>query len=76
MKTLNRGKDSKAKKACKYMTKPEPLTVEYDLKNWFNTSYTGNDVDKLAISPQGKREHRGLFRKSVLCILSNNEENE
>ncbi|MCH5170711.1 MAG: DNA primase [Oscillospiraceae bacterium] len=52
----------KAKRADKYMTAPEPLSVSYNLQSWFNPNYSGNDVDKIAIPPQ-TGEYRGLLRK-------------
>lgn len=39
---------------------PEPMTIKYELKEWYNPHYTGNDPDKIAIPPSGS--YRGLKR--------------
>ena len=54
--------NEKAKRADKYMTASEPLSVTYNLKEWYNPGYSGNDVAKIAIPPQ-TGEYRGLLRK-------------
>jgi putative DNA primase/helicase len=42
---------------------PEPLVVEYGLKEWTNQSYTGKDVSKLAVPFPLKPNYRGLLRR-------------
>jgi putative DNA primase/helicase len=45
------------------MSVPEPLVVEYDLKDWTNKSYTGPDVDKKTLPFPLKPNYRGLLRR-------------
>lgn len=45
------------------LTKPEPLVIEYDLKDWFNKSYTGPEVSKKAVPYPIKGTYRGLLRQ-------------
>ncbi len=44
------------------MNDPEPLIVEYDLKNWMNPAYRGTDFDMLA-HPVLKAAYRGIQRR-------------
>lgn len=43
------------------MDEPEPLILEYDVRNWMNQSYTGNDPRKLC-QPDVKAAYHGLQR--------------
>lgn len=43
------------------MDKAEPLIVNYQLKDWYNPHYHGNDPDKLAL-PALKKSYKGLKR--------------
>lgn len=43
------------------MEMPEPLIARYDLRNWFNTLYHGNDIDKICLIPL-KATYEGLVR--------------
>lgn len=43
---------------------PEPLVVEYDLKDWMNKTYSGKDVDKLALPCPLRASYRGLLRQA------------
>lgn len=45
------------------LSAPEPLVVEYGLKEWTNQSYTGKDVSKLAVPFPLKPNYRGLLRR-------------
>jgi len=44
------------------MDAPEPLIMEYDLKDWMNPGYNGHDIDKRCI-PLIKEVCRGWLRK-------------
>lgn len=48
------------------MSTPEPLVVDFGLKDWVNKTYTGNDVDKLAMPAPLKGTYRGLLRRDPL----------
>ena len=62
------------------MDKPEPLIAKYDLNNWKNSIYKGNDIDKLC-KPTLLANYRGITRiveeenKSSI-IKDKNEEKE
>lgn len=43
------------------MSKPEPLIAEYDLVDWKNSKYTGNDVTMIC-TPSLKESYRGILR--------------
>lgn len=43
------------------MATPEHLIVEYNLKDWKNPKYTGDDQDKISL-PELKDNYRGLVR--------------
>lgn len=43
------------------MNAPEPLIAEYNLKEWMNPNYKGNDIDKICtVIP--KRQYAGIIR--------------
>lgn len=44
------------------MDKPEPLIVQYDLRDWMNPDYTGSNPDLIA-RPALKVMYRGLERR-------------
>ena len=44
------------------MDKPELLINEYDVIDWMNSSYKGNDVNKKC-QPSLKENYRGILRK-------------
>ena len=67
--------DDTALRADRYMDKPELLTVEYKLRDWYNPLYSGNDNDKIAIPPQHSR-YRGLLRKDRATRVARNVEEE
>ena len=48
------------RKVGKKMNNAEPLIAEYKLKNWYNPTYTGNDIEKIC--------HPALPTSSVRCI--------
>lgn len=52
---------NKTWKTASRMDKPEPLIVEFDLVDWKNPLYKGNDVNKIA-RPVLKDQYRGLVR--------------
>ena len=58
-----------ALRADKYMTECEPLTVEYNLKEWYNPNYSGNDPDKIGIPPQTSR-YRGLIKRTLYTVYA------
>jgi hypothetical protein len=41
------------------MDAAEPLIIKYQLKDWYNPHYHGNDPDKIALAPL-KRCYRGI----------------
>lgn len=43
------------------MDELEPLIMEYDLKDWMNADYRGNDIKKIC-TPSLKKSYRGLLR--------------
>jgi phage/plasmid primase, P4 family, C-terminal domain len=47
----------------KKMGKPEPLMVEYNLVEWQNKLYKGNDVDLLSSPNNLAKSYRGLVRR-------------
>lgn len=44
------------------LSTPEPLVMEYDLKDWMNKSYPGNAVEQKARPYPLKANYRGLLR--------------
>lgn len=44
------------------MEKPEPLILEYNLTEWMNPDYKGNDKDKICTTVP-KNNYRGILRK-------------
>lgn len=58
-----------------FMDKPEPLILKYNLTDWMNPNYKGNDKDKLC-RPQIKNNYRGLLRISVSTPFSNDDDTE
>lgn len=44
------------------MNRPEPLNIQYNLTNWLNANYKGQDPNKLAIPSNVPRLVRGLER--------------
>lgn len=51
------------------MNKPEPMIIQYDLKDWMNPTYEGSNVDIIA-TPALKENYRGLLR----CGISDEED--
>lgn len=45
------------------LSKPEPLVIEYDLKDWTNKTYTGTTVAQRALPYPLKANYRGLLRR-------------
>ncbi|MGY4541157.1 putative DNA primase/helicase [Arthrobacter sp. UYNi723] len=45
------------------LSTPEPLVVEYDLKDWTNKTYTGTTVAQRALPYPLKASYRGLLRR-------------
>lgn len=58
--------DDKAKqvRVGTMMAKPEYLIVQYDLSNWKNKTYRGNDLDAIC-TPVQNEKHRGIRRVTV-----------
>lgn len=46
------------------MDLPEPLIIEFDIREWMNPNYKGNDKD-LICHPDLKKNYRGLERKAA-----------
>ena len=51
------------------MDKPEPLIIQYDLKDWMNPTYTGSNNDMIA-RPALKLTYRGLQRRDNISRTS------
>ena len=45
----------------------EPLILEYELRNWMNHDYRGNDKMRLA-QPDVKERYRGLLRDKTAAV--------
>lgn len=45
------------------LSRPEPLVIEYDLKDWTNKTYTGTTVAQRALPYPLKANYRGLLRR-------------
>ena len=43
------------------MLMPEPLIAEYNLKNWMNKDYHGDDMDMIC-SPIVQSKYKGIYR--------------
>lgn len=43
------------------MSMPEPLIAQYNLKNWMNKEYQGNDLS-LICSPRVQTKYKGIYR--------------
>lgn len=54
------------------MDEPELLILEYDVRNWMNQSYTGNDPKKLC-QPDVKAAYHGLQRYDKQAAAANPE---
>lgn len=61
---------SKSMRPLRLMSTPEPLIVEYDLKDWTNTSYTGTDVGKRAVPFPLKTNYSGLVRRQPVTLAA------
>lgn len=48
------------------LSTPEPLVVEFGLKDWMNKTYTGTEMEKLALPCPLKPNYRGLLRRDPL----------
>lgn len=49
-------------KSASHMAVPEPLIAEYGLTKWMNSTYKGNDVDKICTPDNLKITYKGLLR--------------
>lgn len=51
------------------MVAPEPLVVEYNLRDWMNKNYPGSNPTMIA-TPSGLMSHyRGMLRRTVAAVL-------
>lgn len=55
------------------MDSPEPLIAEYDLKNWMNPLYKGNDLDRIC-QPMLKTTYHGILRSGGSYPSSPNDD--
>lgn len=60
----NDGKEKQFRSAGRGMDQPEPLIIEYELRDWMSKTYTGSNPDLLAITTP-KTRYRGLVRLSA-----------
>ena len=65
--------DNPAIRSVGRMDKPEPLILEYDVRNWMNATYTGSDPQKIC-QPNIKSTYRGLQRYDVSSTNNNLKE--
>lgn len=56
------------------MSQPEPLIAQYDLVNWKNPSYTGNDIDKISSPRLTTDRFRGMIR--CTCSVSTDTDDD
>ena len=64
-------KDKNTKiKTSNRMDKPEPLIMEFDLKQWMNNNYKGNDVNKICKPSALSQSYRGLIRYSIASVAT------
>lgn len=49
------------------MTMPEPLIAQYNLKNWMNKDYTGDDID-IICSPVVQTKYKGIIRNGTQAV--------
>ena len=54
------------------MNRPEPLLLEYELKNWYNETYHGSDPKKICI-PKTAPIYRGLLRRTIASTITQEE---
>ena len=54
------------------MDKPEPLILEYDVREWMNSGYTGSDPGRKCM-PDLAESYRGFVRVSTACSSDSNE---
>jgi putative DNA primase/helicase len=52
------------------MSLPEPLIVEYDLRDWKNAAYTGTDPLKTATTSPLKANYKGLKRRPPVALTA------
>lgn len=57
------------------MTQPEPLILQYDLKDWKNPNYHGTDVNKICC-PLTAVSYRGIKRDNTTTQNAKNDEAE
>lgn len=57
------------------MDVPEPLILEYDLKDWMNPVYTGNDPNRRCM-PMIKSTYNGLIRASNTTQTNSDDNDE
>lgn len=69
------GKERKVRSAGKGMDRPEPLIVEYDLKDWMNKDYVGSNPTRLSITTP-KVNYRGLVRLSAADSIDEGGEDD
>lgn len=61
---------TKAIKPAHRMDAPEPLIMQYDLKDWMNPNYTGKDISKQCM-PVLKSTYNGLLRVGNATAATN-----
>ncbi|MET3172920.1 UNVERIFIED_ORG: putative DNA primase/helicase [Arthrobacter sp. UYCu721] len=57
------GNKELAIRPARKLSTPEPLVLEYDLKDWTNKTYTGTTVAQRALPYPLKASYRGLLRR-------------
>jgi putative DNA primase/helicase len=68
---------NKSLRPLRRMSIPEPLIVEYDLKDWTNRSYAGAEVNKRAVPFPLKTNYSGLVRRQpVTGVAGDGDEDE
>lgn len=58
-----------AHRPCKMMDAPEPLIAKYDLNNWGNPHYHGNDIRQRCTHIHTSSNYKGIYRniKKQVC---------
>ncbi|AOT04721.1 hypothetical protein ASPU41_16765 [Arthrobacter sp. U41] len=67
---------TKSMRPARHMSSPEPLIVEYDLRDWTNTSYTGTAVNHRAVPYPLKANYAGLLRCQPVAVAAGDDDED
>lgn len=69
--------DSSAMRIGDKMSRPEPLIFRYDLTDWKNPSYNGNDIDKISTPRVTMDRCRGIYRNpNYRTLIKQNDDDD